>query len=796
MSPKRDEMMKRQQVLADFGELAIRSNDLDEILTEACRLVGGALGSGRAKILEIQKGRQELLVRAGVGWQPGIVGHERLSMDEASSEAYSIRVAEPVITQDVAEETRFHVPAFMREAGVMSLVNVPIFVPGQRPYGVLQVDDTKPRAFGNDEIQFLRTYATILGPVIDRLHLVEERRAEREQMFLSLSQAEGGLSAPSGDLRRHRDVEMELLKIISLLRTTFDNSVQVIQRFKAVRNEADEVVDFEWVLTNKRWNERWGTMTGKRLLTENPGVVSTGIWDKFLQVIATGEPVLHEQFYAHEQFDGWFLQGIAKADDGILLSTLEITEHKRIQEALRESEAHYEMLFNSIDQGFCVIEMIFDERGKPFDYRFLEANASFERQTGLKDVIGKRVSELQPDLEQHWFDIYGQIALSGEPQRFEERADTMGHWYSVYAFRVGEPHKRRVAVLFDDIRERKQAEDALRESEERLRSAVAVGRLGLWDWEIPTGKVHWSDEHFRMQGYTVGEVTPSYEAWIVRVHPDDRERVEASLRNAMETKEEYVDEFRSLHPDGSVRWLNGRGRFFYDAKGRPRRMIGAMIDTTDRRMWEDRQEVLVKELQHRTRNLMGVVRSIADMTAYKSQDLSDFSTRFRDRLNALARVQGLLSRLGAFDRVTFNELISTEINAMDGGSGRVSLKGPSNVRLRSSMVQTLSLALHELAINAVKYGALSQETGRLTVSWSLEHPAGDDRPWLVIDWRESGVILPEGAYHHGEGQGRDLIENALPYQLQARTSYVFLPDGVHCRISLPISKAKRDGGPA
>jgi PAS domain S-box-containing protein len=160
-----------------------------------------------------------------------------------------------------------------------------------------------------------------------------------------------------------------------------------------------------------------------------------------------------------------------------------------------------------------------------------------------------------------------------------------------------------------DIHDRKVAEDAVRESEERLQSAAQVGRLGLWDWNVGTGEVHWSGEHYRMEGYVPGEITPSYDAWFERVHPEDRAETEAALRHAMENREEYVHEFRVVHPDGSVHWLYGRGRFFYANGGRPVRMIGAMMDVTVRREWEDRQAVLVAELQHRTRNLMAVVRS-------------------------------------------------------------------------------------------------------------------------------------------------------------------------------------------
>jgi two-component sensor histidine kinase len=196
--------------------------------------------------------------------------------------------------------------------------------------------------------------------------------------------------------------------------------------------------------------------------------------------------------------------------------------------------------------------------------------------------------------------------------------------------------------------------------------------------------------------------------------------------------------------------------------------------------------MLVAELQHRTRNLMGVVRSMADKTARLSADLPDFRARFRDRLEAMARVQGLLSRLDDIDRVSFDYLIRAELSALDGSSERVTLNGPSGVRLRSSTVQMLAMALHELATNAVKYGALGQPHALLGITWSVEPSGQRGKPWLHIDWRESGVAMPPETPAR-RGWGRDLIEQALPYQLGARTSLTLGPDGVHCSISIPTS---------
>jgi PAS domain S-box-containing protein len=150
---------------------------------------------------------------------------------------------------------------------------------------------------------------------------------------------------------------------------------------------------------------------------------------------------------------------------------LDLTERKRAEAELRDSEQNYRMLFESIDEGFCTIEVLFDQNGKPIDYRFLQISPSFERQTGIKNAAGKRMREIAPEHEEHWFEIYGRIALTGEAMRFENEARQLGRWYDVYAFRVADPRCRRVGILFNDITERKRAEKRLRASEQLLLDA-------------------------------------------------------------------------------------------------------------------------------------------------------------------------------------------------------------------------------------------------------------------------------------------------------------------------------------
>ncbi len=148
-------------------------------------------------------------------------------------------------------------------------------------------------------------------------------------------------------------------------------------------------------------------------------------------------------------------------------------KRRQAEEARRLSESRYHALFNSIDEGFCIIEMIFDEQEKPVDYRFLEINPSFEKQTGLRDARGKRMRELAPQHEAHWFEIYGRIAMTGEAARFQNRAEQLQRSYDVYAFRFGEPKNRQVAILFNDITERKRADEEIHGFNLRLEELVA-----------------------------------------------------------------------------------------------------------------------------------------------------------------------------------------------------------------------------------------------------------------------------------------------------------------------------------
>ena len=186
----RDRLLAQQTALARFGELALHSEDLQEILHDACRLVAEGLGTELAKVLELQHDGHTLLVRAGVGWEAGVVGHVTLTADAGTLEGLALGTSEAVVTPDVAHETRFAVPPFMAQHGVRSLINVTVIgADGRPPYGVLEVDSREPRSFDGDDVAFLRTYANMLAAAVERLRTGDELRArasDNERLFREL----------------------------------------------------------------------------------------------------------------------------------------------------------------------------------------------------------------------------------------------------------------------------------------------------------------------------------------------------------------------------------------------------------------------------------------------------------------------------------------------------------------------------------------------------------------------------------------------------------------------------------
>ena len=344
-----------------------------------------------------------------------------------------------------------------------------------------------------------------------------------------------------------------------------------------------------------------------------------------------------------------------------------------------------------------------------------------------------------------------------------------------------------------DIYDQRTAYDALAKAERRFRSLLeGVPQLvwrasdgGKWTWSSP----QWTQ-------YTgLDEAQSHGRGWLAALHPDDRAAAEQSWAEAEPGKPYDVEQRIRQAGDKRYRHFRSRATPVRGDDGRVVEWLGTSTDVDDTLALQRQQGVLIAELQHRTRNLMGVVQAVLLRTLRSSRGLVDFGTTMMDRLAALTRVQGLLSQRGDNQHVAFDALLRAELSAhvsLDaaGQGEHIATHGPAEVPLRSATVQTFALALHELVTNAVKYGALSTPTGRLAVSW--EQVEDEGRDWLRVEWLESGVAdMPDPATPaQGGGYGRELIERALPYQLHARTTYAFTPDGLHCSIQVPLDRER------
>lgn len=337
----------------------------------------------------------------------------------------------------------------------------------------------------------------------------------------------------------------------------------------------------------------------------------------------------------------------------------------------------------------------------------------------------------------------------------------------------------------------RRLEVRLRESDERYRGIVSTALdYGIFSTDADGIIRSWPSGAHAVFGWTAEEAIGQHAGMTFTAEDRAAGVPEQEMRTAHE-QGSAPDVRWHARKDGDRVFIEGVMRPILGTDGETTGFLKVGRDATERHRWDERQQVLLKELQHRTRNIMAVVLAVFEKTRASSADIEALSTTYRSRLGALVRVQELLSRLKESDRVDFDMLLRNELASMgaldaDGTGERVRLSGPTGVRLRSGSLQTFALALHELATNAAKYGALVQPQGRLSVTWHLTDESGV--PWLHIDWRERGVDMARAArVPGGGGYGRELIERALPYQLGARTRYALGHDGVHCTIAVPIS---------
>jgi PAS domain S-box-containing protein len=313
------------------------------------------------------------------------------------------------------------------------------------------------------------------------------------------------------------------------------------------------------------------------------------------------------------------------------------------------------------------------------------------------------------------------------------------------------------------------------QSEQRRSLALAAGNMGSWEWDSATDRYLWDEGQYRIFGVDPANFVVAPESIRTRVHPDDWHNLQIGFGQMAKDGHAHQLEFRVLRPDGQVRWCVGSAAATVDGDGRIARVSGVTFDITDRKEAEERQTLLAREVDHRAKNALALVQSILRLTRAKT--LPAYITSVEGRIKALSRAHAILSQ-SRWHSADLHGLVDEELAPYRvGHAERIKTSGPEVV-LQPGAAQTLALALHELATNAAKYGALSSESGQLRLSWTLK----DGK--LGLDWSESGgpTIKPPSA----KGFGTRIITASIERQMFGRVAFDWRPEGLRCMISAPL----------
>lgn len=358
--------------------------------------------------------------------------------------------------------------------------------------------------------------------------------------------------------------------------------------------------------------------------------------------------------------------------------------------------------------------------------------------------------------------------------RFDARAETLLVGLAAQA-----------AVSIESVRAQEAARAELaqrRDAEERLKFALDSGGLGSWELDVETRAYLASD--ICKANYGRGPDDDfGFADLVASVHPGDRARMTAAIEDAILHGAEYDIEYRVRTPDGDTRWVHARGRAAQTADhGGARRMAGVSLDVTERKRAEERQRLLVNELNHRVKNTLVSVQSIASQTLRTTETPEAFRDAFEGRIMALSHTHNLLTEQN-WEGASLREIFDFELEAF-AARDRIGFDYVRDLQLSPKATVALGMAVHELATNALKYGALSVPDGAVRVVWALEPDETGDGPHLRLTWTEQGG--PPVAPPTRHGFGVRLLEKGLAGELSAQVNLAYDSLGLVCTMRLPI----------
>jgi len=439
----------------------------------------------------------------------------------------------------------------------------------------------------------------VADKVVELNHTIEELHSSRiatMNMMKDAVEANKALEITNKKLvdkiSEHEQAKEALLNSEERYRLTLDNMM-----------EGCQIVGFDWRYlyindaVTKHGHATRQEMMGCTMMEVYPGIEKTEMFAVLQRCMdeRTGAYLVNKFDYPDGTF-AWFELSIQAVPEGIFILSFDISERRQAEELLQESEKKYHSLFTEMTEGFAVHEIICNDEGVPVDYRYVMINQSFEKLTGLKaeNTVGRTVQEVLPGIDPFWIEIYGKVALTGEPVVFENYLKELDRYYRVSAF---SQHKGQFAVLFEDITDRKRIEDELKKSEQMLSYSLKSSGAGLWDWDMISGKLEWSAELFVLFGLDPDNAQVTPDTWNKAIHPDDREDAAIRLQEAIKNKTHLRSEYRIVYPDGQIRWINALGNSTYDRDGKPLRMAGICFEITERKQAEEK--IREKDIQFR-----------------------------------------------------------------------------------------------------------------------------------------------------------------------------------------------------